>query len=312
MIEPGAVVSVDTNQDRFTRVANSFVRDDRVPASAFRVAVYVIGHAKEFRLTQESIGRALGLHRTTIGTALVKLEELGYARRIQHHNSMGRQPDSILVGQTPRTEDEWSSLLAAHVSFSHVGKTRVGKTDSVRRTNSKKTKREEEQPSGRGVPPAPEPDPSPEEDMPRTPVAEQPGLFEAPERPKKERKDRPQPSGPSAVVAAYVESYETHHDDRRPLQSDIGKVGRAAKVIMKREEATEEELVQCGRLLGRGEFSDLFRELSISRKARRVPGKVTPARLHDDPRWDELSAQSLESTPQVSEDDMAEIFGAFA
>lgn len=291
----GAVYAFNRPADRFTIIANDLIEDRELKHAAFRIVVYVGRHATNFRLSQHAIGRALGMDRGTVARHLVHLEELGYLRRSPNFSADGRQADDLYVSQTRLTPERWNEALPSPCGKTPHGEIPHGKTQQRKKTNSKKTKRKEDQPFGRSAaaaPPAPEPSPSTEEDMPRAAASDQPGLFDAPEVAKPKRKDRPAPSGSSAVVAAYVESYVEHHDGQRPLKSDLLKVGSAAKLIMRREEATEEELVKCARTMGRGAFSNLFQELKFSRPATKGPGRTIAARRDDEDNWTDMAAST--------------------
>jgi helix-turn-helix protein len=303
-------MSVDQLDNRYTKILNAFVRDTRIPHTAFRIGAYVVGHAPEFRLTQASIAKALGMHRTTVLNALAALEELGYVRRVKHFTSAGRRPDTIILGQEPRTDAEWNELLSAHVGFPNVAETNVGKTDSVKRASSKKNKAQEDQPSGGDAAAASPPAEQPEEEMPKT-AAPQESLFPGLEQPKKPRKAPALPEGPAAVVAAFVESYSQHHEGRRPLTSNIGKVGQAAKMILNREEATQEQLVLCAQAMGRTEWANLAQELEFSRKPRGRAGAAKSSRpvltTHDDAGWD--SVRSSVQGPEITDELFRDAFG---
>lgn len=311
----GTVRALGRPNDRFTIVSNDLVRDTELKATPFRVAVYVMGHTEDFVLTQESIGRALKLDRGTVRKAMVALGELGYLFRVPVHSASGRQPDDLYISQERMTLDQWRSAVDTPRGKTPHGKSPRGETPQRKEINSKKTNRQEEQPSGRGdaaAPSATESDPSPEEDMTRAAALDQPGLFDAPVIEKPKRKDRPKPVGSPAVVAAFVESYVEHHGGRRPLGSDLGKIGRDAKLIMSREEATEDELVAAATRMGRGEWANLPQELKFARRATRGPGVVHPPLAHSAPAWAELEERTRVDMPDLDEAEFNEIFGVKA
>ena len=261
------------------------------------VGLYVLSHDHGYVLTQESIARRLDLAVRTVADALKDLEAAGLLVRIEERNARGHRTGTAMhVSDVPFTDEERAELLESLPAKSADAESPPAKFAGPKESNSKQeSKREEDQPSGRGEPPATEPHPSLEEDMTRAAALDQPGLFEAPAAPevaKKKRRDPAQAEDSSAVVASFVTSYGEHHGGRRPLGSDIGKVGRAAKLILQRAEATLDELVKCAATMGRGEYSDLFRQLSFSRPAQKGPGRTIVARRDDEDSWADMAAAS--------------------
>lgn len=273
-------------------VLQDFTCDTDVPHTAFRIAVYVRSHAERFRLTQAAIARALGMHRSTVLNGLAKLEELGYAFRIRNYSKDGRQPDSIKIGQLRRTPEQWQEAFAARVGKANVAEANVGKTDSVRRANSKKSKKQEEQLSEgttANAAPAPEFEPTPEEDVKLKPPVDAPGLFEMAAPPKP-------PAEPSAkdVVGAYVDAFRAAHG-RDPLKQDKSRIGRDSGGLLKRKESTVAELILCAREMGKGIHANMATQLKIHRGTGAKPANNSISSLpilNGDPRWDEAAEQT--------------------
>jgi hypothetical protein len=292
----GIIRSYGRPNDSFTIVSNAMIRDAQIKPNAFRIALYVMSNSAEFRLTQTSIARALKLNRTTVLDALGQLEGLGYLARTRHHSAAGRQPDDLHISQVPMTPEEWQDAIGAHVGKANVEKARVGKTDSVRRPNSKKTKEQEEQLSeGDTAAAAPAEEPDVMEDAVKTKDIE-PVLFEVEAPPKP-------PAVPSCkdVTAAYVDSFRAAHS-RDPLRSDVGRVASSAKALLTREEATVEELINCAKTMGTGTWSNLGQELKNSRRTGRPTTSATSLPiLHGDSRWDEAAERTRRESAALAE-----------
>ena len=268
------------------------------------VALFVLSHGPGYVLTQESIARKLELAVRTVAEALKDLEAAGLLVRIEERNERGHRTGTAMhVSDVPFTDQERADLLGSLPAKSADAESADAHLAGHKESNSKQeSKGEEEQPSGgsdAGAPPASESSPSTEEDMARPVMTDQPSLFEAPEAEKPKRKDRPRPTGSPAVVAAYVDSYVEHHD-RKPLGSDLGKIGRAAKLIMAKGDATEEELVRCASTMGRGDYTDLYQELRFSRPATRGAGRTIPARRDDEGSWLEMTSSTAARIAELS------------
>lgn len=289
----------------FEMIHRSFMRlsTKQLSMRGRTVALFVLSHDFGYVLTQDAIARRLELAVRTVADALKDLEAAGLLVRIEERNARGHRTGTAMhVSDVPFTDQERADLLESLPAKSAGAESPPADFAGPKKSNSKQeSKREEEQPSGRGESPAPEPDPSTEEDMARAQIADQGALFEtpAPEAPKKKRRDPAEASDASAVLASFITSYSEHHGGRRPLGSDIGKVGRAAKTILGRAEATLEELITCAAKMGRGEFSDLFRELSFSRPATSGPGRVIPARRDDADSWADMAAATAARLQEI-------------
>lgn len=279
----GAIYSFNRPNDRFVIVSNDLVEDVELKHAAFRIVVYIGRHAETFRLTQEAIGKALGMDRGTVARHLVHLEELGYLRRVRNFTAAGRQADDLYVSQSRLSPEEWEVALPSPCGKTPQCKTPRGKTQQRKKTNSKKTNLEEDQPSG-GDTAGAAPAGVVEEEPVKMKSTQQPALFEveAPPLPPRQKDSKD-------VVAAYVDSFRAAHS-RDPLRSDIGRVASTAKALLGRAEATVEELINCAQTMGAGTWSNLSQELKNSRSPRRMQAapKNLPL-LSDDPRWDPLA-----------------------
>lgn len=114
--------------DRFTMLANAFVRDPEIRPAAFRVAVFVMSHDTTWQMSQGSIAKALKLDAGTVRKAFIELEELGYLRRVAQNSFAGRQADLLVLSHERLTDDEWESELAVFAGQDPSGKTPSGKS----------------------------------------------------------------------------------------------------------------------------------------------------------------------------------------
>lgn len=275
------------------------------------VALYVLSHDSGYVLTQEAIARRLEMAVRTVAAALKDLEEAGFLLRVDERNARGHRSGTAMhVSDVPFTDEERLDLLGPLPAKSADARSADARSAGPKKSNSKQeSKQEEEQPSGgSAAAPAPEAEPTPEDAM--TKPAAQAGLWDQePPAVKPKRKEAALPEGAAAVVASFVESYQANHDGRRPLGSDIGKVASAAKLILRREEATQEQLVACAATMGRGEWSNLAQELKFSLK--RTPQSTMPrAMLQDDPAWADVV--STVQGPDVSDAEFNELFAVGA
>lgn len=276
------------------------------------VALYVLSHDHGYVLTQEGIARRLEMAVRTVAEALKDLERAGLLVRIEERNARGHRTGTAMhVSDVPFTDEERADLLESLPAKSADAESAGADSAGPKKSNSKQeSKREEDQPSGgsdAAAPSASEPDPSPEEDMPRVTAPDQPGLFEAPviEKPRAPRKERKLPEGASAIVAEFVESYSRSHGGVRPLKSDIGRVGMAARMILRNGEATQEELILCAKKMGLGQYSNLYQELKFMRP-RVGAGAVPRSVAHNDPAWDKVHTSIV-----LSEEELAQPMAAW-
>jgi len=101
-----------TPDAHYTLISNVFLRA-KVKPTAFRVACYVLSHETRFILTQERIGKALGLARNTVAAALDELEEQGYLFRGEVRNAEGHKIGSRLVLSDRGFSDDDRAALCA-------------------------------------------------------------------------------------------------------------------------------------------------------------------------------------------------------
>ena len=71
-------------------------------------------------------------------------------------------------------------------------------------------------------------------------------------------------------------------------------------MILQRAEATLEELIRCAARMGRGQYSDLFRELSFSRPATKGAGRTIPARRDDADTWSDMAAATAARLREIA------------
>lgn len=292
----------------YTRVPNSLITAG-ISATAYRVASYLLSHRDGFRVTNELIAVGVRISLRTVVTVLAELEGGRYLVRTPVMVGGRRAGTDYLISGYPIPDGaEIAPTVGAENAPSDSAKTAPRKKTGSYKTNNTNLS----EGSTADAAPDLEPEPVLEEDVKLKPPTDQAPLFEMATPPKKKRKDRPQPSASQAVVAAYVDSYVLHHAQQRPLRSDVIKVGAAAKLILRREEATEEELVRAATRMGRGEWANLGQELKLSRKATSGPGITAPLRGHDAPVWGEMAQQTRADVPDLTDAEMAELFGVKA
>lgn len=144
---PGAVQSFGRPNDQFTIIANAFLRDDRIKPSAFRIAVYVLSHSANFRLTQGLIASVLGMNETTIRRAFKELEELRYLVRVPTRDERGhRAADDLYLSQEPFTDELAQSLPGNSQGWeSQAGESQHWDSPPPKKSiHSKKTKEQED------------------------------------------------------------------------------------------------------------------------------------------------------------------------
>lgn len=298
----------------FLMIHRSFARltVKELPMRGRTVGLYILSHDHGYVQTQEDIARRLEMAVRTVSEALKDLERAGLLVRVEERNARGHRTGTAMhVSDVPFTPEERADLLESLPAKSAPAESAPAKPAGHKKSNSKQeSKKAEEQPSGGDAAAAsPSGADELEDEMPKT-APDQESLFPAPQKAPKP-KSRPQlPEGAAAVVAAFVESYSQHHDNRRPLSSDIGKVARAAKLILGKGEATQEQLVSCAATMGRGEWSNLAQELKFSlSKGSAAVSHPRPLR-HDDPAWS--SVQSSVEGDSLSPEEFAQLFGVGA
>ena len=114
--------------DRFTMLANDFVRDPEIRPGAFRVAVFVMSHDTTWQMSQGSIAKALRMDAGTVRKAFGELEALGYLRRVAQTSHTGRQADLLVLSHERLTDDEWNAELDVFAGESPSGKSPHGET----------------------------------------------------------------------------------------------------------------------------------------------------------------------------------------
>lgn len=147
----GGVFAFGRPNDRFTIIANDFIRDGRIKPSAFRVACYVLSHMEGYQLTQKGIARCLEMNETTVRAALKHLEELGYLVRRESRNERGyRGPDNLYLSQEVFPDDVREHIQRGfdQDAESQPGEIHAGESPAPKKTNStQKTKTQEHEES---------------------------------------------------------------------------------------------------------------------------------------------------------------------
>jgi hypothetical protein len=284
--------------DNYTMISHEFSRS-RLSARAVKVGLYVLSHADGFTQTQEQIGRVIRMSVPTVIAALRDLEGGGFLVRHEVRDDHGRKmgtaygitdnPQVNPPGPLPKDslpKDSLPKKSSAHKKTSSRSET----------TPSKKTT-----PSGGetadAAPPSLEVSPileHPEDAM--TASAETLALFDPPETAQAKTAKKPKaektPPSPSAgtVVAAFVDSYRSHHSGGDPVKAAIGRVARDAKMMIDEGRASAEELQRAATAMGLGPYNNLAVALDKLRKqggSDRKFGRQSgvAARPHTDPDW---------------------------
>jgi hypothetical protein len=304
----GSIRHFQPPERSYTRVPNSLIVAE-ISATAYRVASYLLSHRDGFRVTNELIATGVHVSLRTVVTVLTELEGSRYLVRTPVMVGGRRAGTDYLISGYPIPDGaETAPTVDAEIARSDSAKTAPRKKTGSYKTNNTNLSEGDTAAAA----PVDEIEDVLEEDVKLKPPADAPTLFEVAAPPKKKRKDKPEPSKSQAVVAAYADSYLLHHNQQRPLRSDLAKVGAAAKLILTREEATQEELVRAATRMGRGEWSNLLQELKFSRRATSGQGISAPAPRHDAPIWDEMERQTRADVPDMTDDELAEIFGVKA
>lgn len=253
----------------------------QLPARAIKVGLFVLSHDHGYVLTQEQIGARIKLNVDTVRAALKDLEDAELLVRVAERNASGHRTGTALhVSDVPFTAEEVAELVGTPTGKTPTGKNPCGKSPGPKKTTSKQeTKTPEDQPSGGAtVPAAPiedvpsttHPEERSEDPMPRAkPSKDTPALFDV-ERPP----SPPAPFSAGTVVGAYVTSYQALHDGVRPTSGTIGQVSRAAKALIVKGEATEDELLAAAVELGRTAFANLDRQVMMARRSTRGSSRV--------------------------------------
>lgn len=283
---------VNRPADQFTMVSNGFVRDVRLSFHARGVGLWLLSHTEGWECSTERIAQEAGVGRDQIRRALRELEAARYLRRVRERSPQGKLGAMLYEVQCVPFEDETPGQDQRLETQALAGQALAD--NQHKKTNSKKIT-EEDQPSGRDRAAAQPAGAEEEAEMPK-PSPDQEALFPSPEKAKKPRKAPKLPEGAAAAVAAYVESYTQHHGGQRPLNSSIGKVGAAAKSILSKGDATQEELLRCCEKMGRGPYTNLHQELQFSRPAR---GEFA-AKRDDASAWADMSAATAERIRQLT------------
>lgn len=185
--------------DNFTIVSNAIIRDARLSLKARGLGIWLLSHTDGWRLSIRTIATQVGTGTEAVQNALNELEAAGYLVREQQTGEHGK-----FTGVDYRITDVPAGQTAS--GFPVHGETGRGEpgdgvSDTHKKTNSKKIKKEENQPAA----PASEP------------------LFEVPEQ---GRKDAPESKTPTVNQRANV--LAGRHYER------LGKMGNVpafAKII---------------------------------------------------------------------------------
>lgn len=233
------VFRIEVPRHHFTIVSNDFCRS-KLPPRAKVVALYLLSMRDGYTVRQADIAKAIDMGLTTVKAALADLESAGYlARRVER--TEGRVTGSTLtIRDTPAALQPESDRSPTAGIRPHLqpesDRDLQPESGPLKKTNYKKTKKT---PPGGTAAPAPG---VLDLDLPETPTpAEQ------------------KQSAVSAVVAAYVDAF-TARTGARPLGSDLGKIGSAAKRILADPGADLDRLVRAATRMADGHFTDLATE----------------------------------------------------
>lgn len=226
--------------DRYTPISNDFARS-RLSPRAKVVALYLLSHAEGFVVTQARIAREIGLGVTTVAEALTDLEAAGL---LQRHPVRGPNGHTVgteyVVSDTPLTPESNDRVDPTRTVDSGDLESRSPEsTDHKKNTSKKKTsKNEKTNPPGGDASAAP---------------------VEA---------DSPEPPGPQAVVAAYVDAFRANHAGNDPVRSVIAQVGREAKTLLDQFPAAV--VMAAARDLGQTAWRSLERQVMMAAEAQRA------------------------------------------
>lgn len=272
---------------QYTRISNSFARST-LKARAIKVGLYVMSHVADFRLSQESIGRVIGMSTETVAAALRDLEAEGLLIRVHTYGPDGyREADEMMVTDIPFTPEE-ASEVREHLNRKNLDRKNLDRKnlEPKKTIPSKKNKeiKKTNPPGGLASPAASdEPgatlaDTAPQERM-EEPVtaAHQAPLFEVPPiAPPAPREDA------SAITGAFVDAYRVSHGGESPLQQDIRKVAGTAKKLLG-EGARFATLCIAATQLGGSAYTDLagqYRRVTSTANNDQRPG-ARPMHLLD-------------------------------
>lgn len=296
--------------DNFTILSNGFLRDSRLSLDAIGLGAWLLSHAIGWETSVKTITRQVKAGRDKVNRILAELEECGYLRRVQERDDEGRLGAMLYEIQDVPFEGETPDGDRCLKSRNRPTRNRSARTH--KKTTSKKTITPEEQdPSGGTTAGAAGPslkqvDPIHEEEEPVAKPAPQDTLFDVPAPAKAKKAESP---SARTVVAAFVDSYRTHHSGATPVKSAVGRVARDAKAILDKGDAGPEELAEAARGMGEGIWSNLAVALNIHRQGgqkRKGFTAGTPARPHTDPDWVEAAERVEAETYQrlLADDDL--------
>lgn len=287
------IIRTNAPTDRFAIISNEFLRDNSLSLRARGLGAWMLSHSTGWETSvaalvkQAGSTKRRGEGRDGIAVALAELEAAGYLRRVQSRDARGVMGSTDYEIQCVPFSEEMrtSEPLTAEPLSAGPGPAQP----THKKTNSKKIKNQEDQPSGGAAPAAPVAEHVEDAVKTRTKQPEPAALFEV------ERPPAPEPHGAAAVVASYVLAFRRAHGETDPVKSHKGRVARDAKQILASGQATEAELVAVAARLGEGDYASLGTELAISRRTTAKPGRPGMARAipNDDPRWAEPTEPML-------------------
>lgn len=299
---------VNRPADQFTMISNGFVRDARLSLKARGLGAWLLSHTDGWETNVSRIASMVGAGREQVRTALLELERFGYLRRTQERAHDGRVGESVYLIQCTPFEPETPGQ--DRNPETRPRETRRREPGQHKNTSSRRetTSPQKNTPSG-GSPAdagsghpdqdATEDDQAPIQDEParsqEDPVAPAPtlALFDAPAQP-----DKPRDPSAATVTAAYVDAFRLHHDGQDPLKRDTGRVARDAAAMLRRQEATVEELTAAARAMGSGPYSNLGVQLRMYRDRQRPRRSadggrgIVPPTAHGHPGWEAGAAQT--------------------
>lgn len=138
---------------RFTVLGNDLLRDSRLSFRARGLLAYVLSMPDNYRVSSHTLARAALEGRHAVLTALEELRAYGYATTVTRRSDDGRITTVTVVYDTPhpsgqREPDLDGDHVGNHVfgvvdnSGTGVRLPDPGKSDSLKRTEPKKTRRE--------------------------------------------------------------------------------------------------------------------------------------------------------------------------
>jgi helix-turn-helix protein len=254
--------------DRFTMISNDFHRDARLSLAARGLGGYLLSHVDGWEITVQRLAKDQGVGREQMRRLLRELEDHGYLRRAQARDEHGLMGGMVYQISCSPFEDETPGHDRCPETRTPVNRAPV--SGHHKKTSSKNNIPQKTNPSGGSPPGSAEAEEAAMSRQPDQSLA----LFEI--DPPPPQAEEPKLLGANDVVAAFVDSYRSHHSGGDPLKRDIGRVARDAKASLGAAKATAAELIEAAKAMGSGPYSNLGVQLNILRDRRPRARGIVP------------------------------------